>query len=653
MCKCVVDRRNMTCSPVRIDGGFVCNKFKERSERFFMNKRRGNEAGNRGKSGNSGNSRNERNGKSEGNPGNTGNVGNATKRQGQNTEQNLKAQSKVESKAKTRANGKVKDKFKTKRKAQGKAQVKNKAKTMKSQVSNNSKISDTVFADLPVAKNDTCVIEIIGMNHEGEGVGRVEGYTLFVSGALPGEQVEVKVLKTKKQYGYAKLLNVLQASPERVTPPCDIYEQCGGCQLQHLSYEGQLDWKRQHVIDALERIGKLSVAKDLDTDLDTGKGADTGLTLEAISSLGDGVSEEIVGVEGIKVLPTLGMAEPWRYRNKAQVPIGVAPERSSRSTHSTHSAPENSLIGGFYAKGSHRIIDMETCLIQHEQNDEVIAHIKEIGRNLGIAPYNEETGQGLLRHVVVRIGRTTGEIMVVLVTNGDRIPKVEEWIQAITSQIPHVTSICQNVNTRRTNVIFGDVTRVLWGREVIYDYIGNVKFAISARSFYQVNPEQTEVLYQKTVEYAGLTGNETVIDAYCGIGTISLFLAQHAKKVYGVEIVPEAIEDARVNAELNGMSHVQFEVGASEDVIPRWKEQGVEADVIVVDPPRKGCDAKLLETILEMKPERVVYVSCNPATLARDLRVLEDGGYKVVEAQPVDMFPHTTHVECVVRLIRN
>lgn len=610
-----------------------------------MNKHRGNEAGNRGKSENSGNSRNEKN------AGNAGNVGNATKRQGQNTEQNMKAKSKLESKAKTRANGKVKDKVKTKGKTQRKTQVKNKAKMMTSRVSNNSNISDTVLADVPVAKNDTCVIEIIGMNHEGEGVGRVEGYTLFVSGALPGEQVEVKVLKTKKQYGYAKLLNVLQASPERVTPPCDIYEQCGGCQLQHLSYQGQLDWKRQHVIDALERIGKLSVAKDLDTDLDTGKGADTGFTLEAITSLeaslGDGVSEEI---KGIKVLPTLGMAEPWRYRNKAQVPIGVAPDRS---TQSSHSSQENSLIGGFYAKGSHRIIDMETCLIQHEQNDDVIAHIKEIGRNLGIAPYNEETGQGLLRHVVVRIGRTTGEIMVVLVTNGDRIPKVEEWIQAITSQIPQVTSICQNVNTRRTNVIFGDVTRVLWGREVIYDYIGNVKFAISARSFYQVNPEQTEVLYQKTVEYAGLTGNETVIDAYCGIGTISLFLAQHAKKVYGVEIVPEAIEDARVNAELNGMSHVQFEVGASEDVIPRWKEQGVEADVIVVDPPRKGCDAKLLETILEMKPERVVYVSCNPATLARDLRVLEDGGYKVVEAQPVDMFPHTTHVECVVKLVRN
>ena len=287
-----------------------------------MNKRRGNEAGNRGNSGNSENSTNERN------VGNTEKAGNATKRQEKNTEQNLKAKSKVESKAKTRANGKVKDKVKTK----GKTQVKNKPKMMTSRVSKNSNISDTVLAHLPVAKNDTCVIDIIGMNHDGEGVGRVAGYTLFVSGALPNERVEVKVLKTKKQYGYAKLLNVLQASPERVIPPCDIYEQCGGCQLQHLSYQGQLDWKRQHVIDALERIGKLTVAKDLDTDIDTdldtdtvtGKCADTDLTIEANTSLEDGVSEEI---KGIKVLPTLGMAEPWRYRNKAQVPIGLAVER--------------------------------------------------------------------------------------------------------------------------------------------------------------------------------------------------------------------------------------------------------------------------------------------------------------------------------------
>ncbi|MGG6313033.1 23S rRNA (uracil(1939)-C(5))-methyltransferase RlmD [Paenibacillus macerans] len=481
-------------------------------------------------------------------------------------------------------------------------------RTVNAGATRSSAVAEAAIAGLPVAKNDEVVIDIIGMNHDGEGVGRAEGYTLFVQGALPGEKVRVKVLKTKKQYGYAKLLDVVEASPDRMAPPCPIYDKCGGCQLQHLSYDAQLAWKRQHVVDALERIGKLRVA----------------------GAAGDG--------EAVVVRKALGMAEPWRYRNKAQVPVGVT---------------DGALVGGFYARGSHRIVDMETCLIQHESNDDVVSRVKAIGRRLGITAYDEETGQGLLRHVVVKVGFRTGEMMLVLVTNGEKIPHENEWIEAIRKEIPAVVSICQNVNTRQTNVIFGDVTRVLWGREVIFDYIGDVKFAISARSFYQVNPLQTEVLYGKTVEYAGLTGQETVIDAYCGIGTISLFLAQHAKRVYGVEIVKEAIEDARVNAELNGMNHATFEVGASEDVIPTWKEQGVEADVIVVDPPRKGCDPRLLDTILEMKPERVVYVSCNPATLARDLRILEDGGYRTVEVQPVDMFPHTVHVECVAVLVKN
>nr|WP_154960617.1 23S rRNA (uracil(1939)-C(5))-methyltransferase RlmD [Paenibacillus xylanexedens] len=465
---------------------------------------------------------------------------------------------------------------------------------------------------LPVSKNDETVIEIIGMNHDGEGVGRADGYTLFVQGALPGETVRVRVMKTKKQYGYAKLLEIVKASPDRVSAPCPIYDQCGGCQIQHMSYAGQLAWKRQLVIDNLQRIGKLNVLVEDETNEEDTEHA-------------------------IRVLPTMGMDEPWRYRNKAQVPIGVT---------------EGGLVGGFYAKGSHRIIDMETCLIQHEHNDEVVAKVKEIGSHLGISAYNEETGRGLLRHVVVKKAFRTGEMMLVLVTNGRDIQHKDEWIGSIREAIPQVASICQNVNKKQTNVIFGDETRVLWGRDVIYDFIGDVQFAISPRSFYQVNPVQTEVLYGKTVEYAGLSGKETVIDAYCGIGTISLFLAQHADQVYGVEIVPEAIEDARSNAMLNEMRNVKFEVGASEDVIPRWKEQGIEADVIVVDPPRKGCDPRLLDTILEMKPERVVYVSCNPSTLARDLRVLEDGGYRTVEVTPVDMFPHTVHVESVAMLVR-
>lgn len=562
--------------------------------------------------------------------------------------------------------------------------------------------AEAAISGLPVAKNEEHILTIQGMNHDGEGVGRVEGYTLFVAGALPGEKVRVKILHTKKQFGYAKLLDVLEASPDRISAPCPIYDQCGGCQLQHMSYTGQLAWKRQRVVDALERIGKLRVAgsgraaelagaADRAEALDmagtvenaealdvagtagiqpasaavdhaanpinganpSGAGDDLSTTGSSSNSLGGAIeSSEPAGNaesadasrnaaapgEGIIVRDTLGMDDPWRYRNKAQVPIGVA---------------EGGLVGGFYARNSHRIIDMETCLIQHEHNDEVVSRVKAIGRELGISAYNEETGRGLLRHVVVKKAFRTGEIMLVLVTSGRDIPHKDEWIGLIREQIADVASICQNVNTKQTNVIFGDETRVLWGRDVIYDYIGDVQFAISARSFYQVNPVQTEVLYGKTVEYAGLTGKETVIDAYCGIGTISLFLAQHADQVYGVEIVKEAIEDARSNAQLNNMNNVKFEVGASEDVIPRWKEQGIEADVIVVDPPRKGCDPRLLATILEMKPERVVYVSCNASTLARDLAVLEEGGYRTVEVTPVDMFPHTVHVESVVVLVKS
>ncbi len=573
------------------------------------------------------------------------------------------------------------------------------------------------IAGLPVAKNDEITLDIIGMNHDGEGVGRADGYTLFVPGALPGEKISARVLKTKKQYGYAKMQTLLETSPARVEAPCEIFDRCGGCQIQHMDYAAQLEWKRQQVVNSLERIGKLNVRPFEDATAAAAPGtkasaetAEAGAQAagpgetdresrsdaaeyEAAVQTGDAPGETAVafgggegyensGAEpdvgeaseasvqgsepvttakaaapdfngtqnsdragaaqaasdsGILVPPALGMSEPWRYRNKAQVPMGQEHGR---------------LIGGFYARGSHRIVDMQTCIIQHEANDEMVEAVKEIGRELGISAYDEETGRGLLRHVVVKVAFATGEKMVVLVTNGDRLPEAERWIEGIRERVPGVRSICQNVNTRQTNVIFGDVTRVLWGEEVIHDYIGDVKFAISARSFYQVNPAQTEVLYGKTLEYAGLTGNETVIDAYCGIGTISLFLAQKAKKVYGVEIVKEAIEDARKNAELNGFANAEFEVGASEDVIPRWREQGVKPDVIVVDPPRKGCDPRLLETILEMKPERVVYVSCNPATLARDLRVLEDGGFKTVKVQPVDMFPQTVHVEAVALLER-
>jgi 23S rRNA (uracil1939-C5)-methyltransferase len=476
------------------------------------------------------------------------------------------------------------------------------------------------LTDAPVNKNDEVTLDIVGLTQDGEGVGRVDGFALFVQGALPGERVRAKVLKVKKQYGYAKMLELLEASPDRAEAPCPIYRQCGGCQLQHMEYRAQLEWKRQHVIDSLTRIGKLRVAGG-------GSGA------------GDGGADG-----GVVVHPTIGMIDPWRYRNKAQVPIGMA-----RADLDDGAA--GSLIGGFYARGSHRIIDMDACVIQHERNDEAVRVVKAIGTRLGIRAYDETTGRGLLRHVVVRTGFATGETMVCLVTNGTRIPRADELVDGIRRALPDVRSIVQNVNTRNTNVIFGDETRVLWGSDVIYDELDGLRFAISARSFFQVNPAQTVALYRKAVEYAGLSGRETVIDAYCGIGTISLFLARRAGKVYGVESVPEAVEDARRNAALNGIDNASFEVGLAEEVIPRWREEGVAADVIVVDPPRKGCDAKLLDTIVRMRPKRVVYVSCNPATLARDLAVLEAGGFRAVEAQPVDMFPHTGHVECVAKLV--
>ncbi len=452
---------------------------------------------------------------------------------------------------------------------------------------------------IPVQKNDYIEVVFEDLTHDGAGVAKVDGYPLFVKNALPGEKANIKVIKVNKGYGFGRLEEILEQSPYRVDAPCPIYKECGGCQLQHLSYEGQLLAKEKQVRDVLTRIGKL---------------------------------------ENVKVHSVLGMSEPWRYRNKAQVPVG---ER------------EGGLIAGFYQQRSHEIIDMEACMIQQEKNDEVVQAVKRICTKYGVTAYNEQRHKGSLRHIMARHGQVTKEVMVVLVTRTSDLPNKEKIVKEIVEAVEGVKSIIQNVNSKKTNVILGDETRVLWGEEVIYDLIGNVKFAISSRSFYQVNPEQTKVLYDQALAYAELTGEETVIDAYCGIGTISLFLAQKAKKVYGVEIVPEAIADANRNAELNGIGNVEFAVGEAEVVIPNWYKEGIVADVLVVDPPRKGCDDALLQTIIEMKPKKVVYVSCNPATLARDLRVLEDGGYTTVEVQPVDMFPHTTHCEAVARIVLN
>lgn len=444
-----------------------------------------------------------------------------------------------------------------------------------------------------VQQNDRLNVYVEDLTHDGSGVAKVEGYPLFIPGALPGEQVEVKVGKTLKNYGFAKLLNIIEASPQRVEPPCPVFWDCGGCQMQHLSYEGQLIQKQKQVRDVMERIAKLP---------------------------------------DVPVLPVKGMDNPWRYRNKSQIPFG---EQNGR------------IVSGFYKSRTHQIVDTDVCIIQSEEADELMATLKREMLILGMDAYNERTHKGMLRHLIVRKGKATGEIMVVLVTSKRKFPEREAVVEMIKRFVPEVTSIMHNVNSEKTNVIFGNETSCLYGKSFIIDSIGDIDFEISARSFYQVNPEQTEVLYGQALEYAQLTGRETVIDAYCGIGTISLFLAQQAKEVYGVEIVPQAIEDAKRNAELNDIDNAHFEAGPAEEVIPKWYEQGKRFDVLVVDPPRKGCDEKLLQTILTYKPKRVVYVSCNPGTLARDLRILEDGGYKTQEVQPVDMFPQSSHVECV------
>jgi 23S rRNA (uracil1939-C5)-methyltransferase len=450
---------------------------------------------------------------------------------------------------------------------------------------------------IPVEKNREYTMKITGLTSEGMGVGRIEGFTIFVEGALPQETVNVRIIKLQKTFGYGKLLSIHEESAERVIPVCGIMKRCGGCQLQHLDYKAQLNNKTQMVKDIMERIG---------------------------------------GFQDLVIHDAIGMQEPWRYRNKAQFPVGFSDD----------------VVIGFYANRSHDIIDTDQCIIQDEINDKIIAIFKEYIKKFKIPVYNEEANKGLVRHIVTRKGFQTGEVMVCIVANGESLPKADYLVSALTENMPEIKSIVLNVNQKQSNVILGEKNIVLYGEEAIFDYIGKFKFRISPNSFFQVNPIQTEVLYGKALEYAALNGKETVFDLYCGIGTISLFLSQSAKKVYGVEIVPQAIDNAKENAVLNNVDNVEFILGESEKVIPDMYKKGIKADVIVVDPPRKGCGQELLDVIAEMQCPRVVYVSCNPATLARDLKYLAKKGYRVQEVQPVDMFPHTVHCEAVALVIR-
>lgn len=448
-----------------------------------------------------------------------------------------------------------------------------------------------------IKKNDTFTVEIVDISEDGAGIGKKDGYIWFIKDTVIGDVVEAGAMKMKKTYGFARLIQVLQPSSARIEPRCPVARRCGGCQLQSMKYEEQLRWKQERIANALQRIG---------------------------------------GLKNPNLEPIMGMEDPWRYRNKAQFPIGLD--------------KNGEIIAGFYAEHSHAIIPQEDCLLGVEENQNILKIVCDFMKQQGIRPYNEEKHSGLVRHVLIRKGFRTGQLMVCLVINGRKLPAQEELVKALCA-VQGMTSISLNINQEKTNVIMGHEVVHLYGPGYITDFIGDVKYQISPLSFYQVNPTQTEKLYGTALEYAGLSGNEIVWDLYCGIGTISLFLAQKAKKVYGVEIVPQAIQDAKINAKLNGMENTEFFVGKAEELLPEWFEKyQKKADVIVVDPPRKGCDEKCLETMVRMEPEKIVYVSCNPATLGRDVKYLTEHGYEFVKGRGCDMFGWSGHVETVVLL---
>ena len=446
-------------------------------------------------------------------------------------------------------------------------------------------------------KNDIVTLKIEDCGIDGEGIGKADGFTVFVKDAVIGDTVRAKIMKAKKNYGYGRLEEIITPSPDRVEPKCQFARQCGGCQLQALSYEKQLEFKTSKVRGHLERIG---------------------------------------GFTDIPMEKILGMDQPFHYRNKAQFPVGKS--------------KDGRIITGFYAGRTHSIIENRDCALGVTRNKEVLDRVIAHMEKFHIQPYDENTGKGLVRHVLIRYGFFTDEMMVCLIINGEKLPGEEALVKSL-RQIPEAVSVMVNVNKKRNNVILGEKVRLLWGQPYITDKIGEISYQISPLSFFQVNPYQTGRLYGKALEYAQLSGNETVWDLYCGIGTISLFLAQKAKMVRGVEIIPAAIENAKENARLNGFDNTEFFVGKAEEVLPeQFARTGERADVIVVDPPRKGCDETLLSTIIEMQPDRVVYVSCDSATLARDLKYLCERGYELKKVCPVDMFPNTVSVETVVLL---
>lgn len=460
---------------------------------------------------------------------------------------------------------------------------------------------------MELLKNQVVTLTIEDMSSEGEGIGKVDGYTIFVKDAIIGDCIEAKIIKPKKNYAFARLLSILEPSSHRIEAKCEFHRQCGGCQLQTMSYAKQLEFKKNKVKNHLKRIGKF----------------DESFLVERM--------EQIYGMEN-----------PYYYRNKAQFPVGMNKEGET--------------IIGFYAGRTHSIIPNTNCMIGSKINKSILETVLEFMKLYQISPYDEVNGSGLIRHILIREAYHTKEIMICLIINKDVLPHQKELIKmllALSFENNKITSISININRENTNVIMGKKTQTIWGNSYITDYIGNISFQISPQSFYQVNSKQMEVLYQIVLDYADLKHDETVWDLYCGIGTISLFLAKRVKRVYGVEIIPEAIRDAKENAVRNEIDNAEFFVGKAEEIVPKmYQEKNLRADVVVVDPPRKGCDEILLQTISEMQPDRIVYVSCDSATLARDLRYLSDQGYELRKFSMVDLFGQTVHVETVCLLSR-
>ena len=436
-------------------------------------------------------------------------------------------------------------------------------------------------------KNDIFEIEITGTTDEGDGVGRAEGMAVFVPYALVGEVVRVIIVKVMKSFAYGKLLEVIKPSQHRIKAECEYFYKCGGCRFWNVEYEKELEFKRQHVQDCINRIGKIE----------------------------------------IDIPMTLGCESCKGYRNKGQFPVtsdGI----------------------GIYAQHSHRVIDVDKCIIQGEENPAVLGAVREWMSEFGIEPYNEEKHSGCVRHIYTRCGDSG--VMVCIVTRTEVIPHEKKLVEILREKVQGLSGVIHNYNEKRTNVVLGRRFRTLWGEDDLVDSIGHCKFKLSPLSFYQVNNAQTKVLYDKVADFAGLSGCEVVWDLYCGIGTIGQYLAKGAKKIVGIEVVPQAIENAKENAKLNGIENAEYHCGTAEELAPKLR--GEKPDVVILDPPRKGCEESLLKTVAKQKPKRIVYVSCKPSTLARDLRILEDLGYKTEKVQPVDMFPRTHHVETCVLL---